>query len=328
MRIAIIGASGMLGQHTAIAAVAAGHELRLTYRRPGALDRLGPLPHEAVPADLDDRAALTRALQGVDGVINAGAYYPGAPRPWREELATARAQMENFYAAAADARVGRILYLGGAIALPKRADGSPADGSERYRNPPSNHNSYVQVKWAMDELALQKAAAGLPVTIGIPSMTFGEYDWGPSTGQFVTGIASGKLRQYVRGKRNVIYAGDAGRGLVMALERGLPGQRYLLTGVNTDMDEVTTMIARLAGVAAPRAAPLLVASTIGKFQHWRYRRLGGPLPTISETAIAVMSAGQHLDGSRAQQMLGYTPQVGLEEALSRALHWFRAQKMC
>jgi len=327
MRIAIIGATGMLGQHAALAALAAGHDLRLTYRKEAALARLGDIPYERAPADLGDRAALTRALQGVDGVINAAAYYPTVPRPWREEVATARAQLENFYAAAEAAKVGRILYLGGAIALPRRKDGRPADGSERYAGEPPNRNPYVQVKWAMDELTLQKATAGLPVVIGVPSMTFGEYDWGPSTGQFITGIASGKLKKYVRGRRNVVYAGDAGRGLVQALERGQPGRRYLLTGVNTDMDEVTATIARLAGVAAPTPAPLVVATAMSRLQNWRYRRFGGALPTISETAIAVMSAGQHLDGAGAQA-IGYAPSVGLEEAVSRALHWFRAQGMC
>jgi len=179
----------------------------------------------------------------------------------------------------------------------------------------------------MDELTLQKATAGLPVVIGVPSMTFGEYDWGPSTGQFITGIASGKLKKYVHGRRNVVYAGDAGRGLVQALEHGQPGRRYLLTGVNTDMDEVTATIARLAGVAAPTPVPLAVATAMSRLQNWRYRRYGGALPTISETAIAVMSAGQHLDGAGAQA-IGYAPSVGLEEAVSRALHWFRAQGMC
>ncbi|AXQ27983.1 NAD-dependent epimerase/dehydratase family protein [Solimonas sp. K1W22B-7] len=327
MRIAIIGASGMLGHHAAAAALAAGHELRITYRREAALAKLQDLRYEAVQADLDDRDSLTRALQGVDGVINAAAYYPTLPRRWQDDVADARRQMENFFAAAEAAKVGRILYVGGAIALPKRRDGLPADGSGRYQSPPLTSNGYVQVKWAMDEMSLQKAAEGLPVSIGIPSMTFGEYDWGPSTGQFVTGIASGKLPRYVQGRRNVVYAGDAGRGLVLALERGLPGKRYLLTGQNTDMDQLTATIARVSGMPAPRPAPLLVASSIGKLQNWRYRAFGGKLPTISETAIAVMSAGQHLDDSSGK-LIGYTPSVGLDEMIERALKWFRAQKMC
>ncbi len=50
--------------------------------------------------------------------------------------------------------------------------------------------------------------------------------------------------------------------------------------------------------------------------------MGGP--TVTETAIAVMSSGQHLNGARSAA-IGYAPQVGLQEAVERTLRWFRAQ---
>jgi dihydroflavonol-4-reductase len=62
-------------------------------------------------------------------------------------------------------------------------------------------------------------------------------------------------------------------------------------------------------------------------QVLRWRTMGGALPIVSETAIAVMSSGQHLDGSRSAA-IGYAPQVRLQEAVERALRWFRAQGMC
>lgn len=327
MRIAVLGATGMLGRHAAQAVLDVGHQLTVIYRNAASLKRLGDLAFEPRQADLGDRSALTQAFAGLDGVIHAAAYYPGAPRPWRDEVAVALAQNQNVYDAAASAAVPRLVYLGGAIALPKRADGQLADGSERYAAEPPNKNPYLQVKWAMDEQALQKAAQGLPVVIGIPAMTFGEHDTGTTTGQLITGIARGELGRYVRGERNVVYAGDAGRGLVLALESGKPGERYLLTGANTNMDELTALIARTAGVAPPKPVPLAAARLLGSLQKLRYRVAGGELPVISDTAIAVMSAGQHLSGARSQ-VIGYAPQVGLEETVARAYRWAKAQGMC
>lgn len=327
MKIGIVGATGMLGQHALRAALARGHAAVALYRSPASLAHLAGLPVETRRADLAEEASLAPALEGLDAVINAAAYYPTAPRPWREEVATATRLMGAFYRAAEQAGVGRIVYVGGAIALPRRADGRPADGSERYDGPPADRNPYLQVKWALDELALAEAARGRPVSIGIPSMTFGEHDHGPTTGQLIVGIASGRIRSYVRGRRNVVYAGDAGRGLVQVAERGLPGQRYLLTGSNSSMDEVAQLVARLAGVAPPRPAPLAAARLVAALQRTRYRWLRGPLPTISETAIAVMASGQHLDGARTAAALGYAPELDLEQTLSRTLAWFRAQNM-
>ncbi len=324
MRIGVIGATGLLGHHALLAARQAGHEAVALYRTQAKLEHLGALDVERRRADLADRDALVPALRGLDAVIHAAAYYPTVPRHWRDEVATAGALMDNFYRAAQAAGVGRLVYVGAAIALPRPADGRPADGSERYAAMPPSRNPYVRVKWALDELALARAAQGVPVCIGIPSMSFGEYDFGPSTGQLIEGIATRSLRAYVRGRRNVVYAGDAGRGLVLAAERGASGQRYLFTGTNTDMDQLTALVARLAGVPAPRPLPLALARLLASAQKCRYRCLRGPAPTISDTAIAVMSAGQHLDGRRSAAALGYAPQVGLEETLRRALAWCRA----
>ncbi len=328
MKLAVLGATGMLGRHTLRAGIEAGHQCIALYRSAEGLRRLEGLPLEPRQADMADPAMLRKALSGVDAVVNAAAYYPKVPRPWREEVARATGLMAGFYAAAAAAGVGRIVYLGGAIALPRRADAAPADGSERYVRQPSNHNPYLQVKWALDEQALQQAALGAPVCIGIPSMTFGEYDYGPTTGQLIVGIARGTLRHYVRGKRNVVYGGDAGRGLLMAAERGVAGERYLLTGTNTDMDTVVALIARLSAQPAPRPTPLPIAKLAAAVQKFRYLYLGGKVPTISETAIAVMSAGQHLDGSTSEARLGYRPRVDLEDGIARSLDWFRKQQYC
>ncbi len=328
MKLAVLGATGMLGQHTLRAGIDAGHQCIALYRSAEGLRRLEGLPVELRQADLSDPATLRKALRGVDAVVNAAAYYPTVPRPWREEVARATGLMADFYTVAAEASVGRIVYLGGAIALPRRMDAVPANGSERYAASPANRNPYLQVKWALDEQALQQAALGMPVCIGIPSMTFGEYDYGPTTGQLIVGIARGALKHYVRGERNVVYGGDAGRGLVMVAERGVAGERYLLTGANTDMDTVVALIARLSAQPMPKPTPLPIAKLVAAAQKFRYLRLGGALPTISETAIAVMSAGQHLDGSTTEARLGYRPQVGLEESIARSLEWFRTQQYC
>ena len=47
----------------------------------------GALVHAA--AELLDHEALTRALQGLDGVIFCAGHYPTRPRPWQDEIATA-----------------------------------------------------------------------------------------------------------------------------------------------------------------------------------------------------------------------------------------------
>jgi dihydroflavonol-4-reductase len=325
MKIAVIGATGMLGNHVARAVVTRGHALRVVHRASSKLDKLKPLEFESRIADLDDAAALAQALGGADAVINAAAYYPTVPRAWQEDVRLARAQMQTFLQAAKAASVARVVYLGGAIALRRNPSGEPGNELLEYASEPEDKNNYLQAKWTMDQMALDAARAGQHVVIGIPTMTFGEHDDGVTTGRIVLEIANGKLPGYLRGKRNVVYAGDAAKGLVLCAEKGASGQRYLITGENVSMDDLVALIARKAGKPVPRAIPLRIAAFAAKLGGLKYRLLGGEPPKLSESAVAVMASGQFIDGAKAKRELGYAPTLSLEQTIERSLAWFKSQ---
>jgi dihydroflavonol-4-reductase len=314
----------MLGHHTALAALRAGHEVIVVYRNHRSLEAIRDFQFEARQADLNDLQALRGAFNRVDAVINCAGYYPTVPRPWREEVQTAKTQMKNFYDACADLPLSKIVYLGAAIALPRDLEGRPGNEELRYREQPNSRSPYLQVKWALDEQALTRAQDGLPITIGIPTMTFGEFDPGNTTGRFIIELANRSLPGYVNGRRNVIYAGDAGRGLVRVCEAGRSGERYLLAGENLTMEELLAKVAAAVGAPMPRAVPLNAAILLSAWQILRFK-LGGPEPKVSGSAIAVMSSGQFINGEKAQQQLGFYPEVSIDEAIARALNWFRGR---
>ena len=293
MKYAVLGATGLLGHHAARAIRAAGHDLVLIHRPSSQIQRLAYLEPECRVAEMLDHAGLERALRGLDGVIFSAGYYPSRPRRWQEEVASALGQTNPFYAACLQARVPRILYVGSAYAMPRHPQGLPGHEGLFYDSLPSGKSSYVLCKWALDEQAREQARNGLPVVIGIPGMVLGELDIGPTTGRVITAIGNGEMTHYVAGQRNVIDAAEAGRGLLMALERGRIGERYLLTGHNLE--------------------------TLGRLRY----RVSGQLPLLDETAIEVMAGGQFLDGRKAREELGFFSTTALDDTLLRAIDWFR-----
>jgi dihydroflavonol-4-reductase len=324
MKIGIIGATGMIGHHTALAVQEQGHELKVIYRESSNLSTISELNFTSAIGDLNDKASLVKALANLDAVINCAAYYPTKPLPWKAEVQTAIAQMENFFAACTEANLEKIVYLGAAITLLKHPNNLPGNEQLIYPSQPIDKNPYLQVKWAMDKLAREKAQSGLPVVIGIPSMCFGEFDYGPTTGKLIVDIANQKLPVYIRGARNVIYAGDAGRGLLLACEKGRVGERYLFTGTNISMDDLVQLIADIANVTLPkRVIPLTVARLVSQFQELKFKLLGGKVPQLNSTAIAVLALGQFLDGSKARNELGFQPALDLEGTIKRTINWFR-----
>lgn len=323
MKIAVIGATGMIGHHTAIAVVNRGHELIIVHRASSDISKLHHLPFISVIADLDDEQAMFDAFSNVDAVINCAAPYPTEPKPWQEEVQSALSKMDKFYNACNQQHIKKVVYLGAAIALPKHPQGKEGTEELSYLNVPRDKNPYLQSKWAMDKQAQNKAKAGMPVVIGIPSMTFGEFDYGPSTGQLLVGVANQSIPGYVNGKRNVIYGGDAGVGLVLACEKGRSGERYLFTGQNITMQQLVSLMVKTTSAPPLKAIPLFVAKIVSRIQTLKYKYGKGEQPKISETAIAVMSSGQYLDGSKAEKELGFKATQNIEETIANAYSWFK-----
>jgi dihydroflavonol-4-reductase len=174
----------------------------------------------------------------------------------------------------------------------------------------------------MDAIAMSHASKGLPISVAIPGMSIGEYDYGPTAGKLVLGIADGSLTRYVNAKRNIMYAGDAARGFILCLEKGKPGERYILAGENLTMEALTALIAERAGVKKPAPVPGWLARAFAGLQSARYR-LGGPAPSITPAAIKVLAGGNYYDGSKAHRELGFTPETSVSEAIDRTIRWFR-----
>ena len=90
MRIAVTGATGVLGQEAVEALVAAGHEVTGITRRDSGIPIVEGRGGRAIVADVFSRTDLTRTFRGHDVVINTLAHVPVGmaglrPLAWRED---------------------------------------------------------------------------------------------------------------------------------------------------------------------------------------------------------------------------------------------------
>jgi dihydroflavonol-4-reductase len=277
---------------------------------------------ETVQADLNDREALEAALRGVDAVIHCAGYYPRLYKRTSEELATAKQQMENFCQAVMAVQCKKVVYVSAASILNKAPDGTLAHEDLLYREQPAAANPFRVIKWSMEQIAETYIARGLPMTIAIPSMVFGEYDYGPTAGRLIVQIANGKLTRFVACNRNIIYGPELAEGLIRCVEAGKTGERYILAGNNISMKSLVEKIAQLAHVPLPKEAPLALAHGVAWLQDLRYQ-VTGKLPSIKPAELRMLTAGQFLDTSKAKDQLGFVAKVPVDEAITLSLRWFK-----
>jgi dihydroflavonol-4-reductase len=110
----------------------------------------------------------------------------------------------------------------------------------------------------------------------------------------------------------------------LAASKGIPGERYILSGATLTVRDGVALVARLTGVerpvrtVAPRVA--LAAATAAEMLAWVHR----DTPRICRELVRTLVHGHAYDGSKAAQALTlrYTP---IEETLRRTIDWWIAQ---
>jgi len=106
-----------------------------------------------------------------------------------------------------------------------------------------------------------------------------------------------------------VDARDAALGMLLAWERGRPGERYILNAQNTTVAAFFQRLSRVSGVPAPLlrmpgSRPLAIG--IGKLFTRAVRAIGGA-PPVDEVSIEMGQYFWYCDGAKAERELGFSP---------------------
>ncbi len=283
MNVYVSGATGFVGSHVA-------RELR---------EQGADVRDERV--DLLDQPALERAVEGCDAVVHVAALYSYDASA--EEIERVNVQgTRNLLDAAARKGVGRFLFTSTAGTC------GPVPGRDATEEdePPGWE---LTVPYKRTKLAAERLAREVGAVVVNPTTPIGEGDRKPTpTGRMIAGVARGRILGFVPTTGlNLVDVRDVARGHALALERGEPGERYLLGGANLPLEEIFAAIADLAGRPRPRIpVPYAVAEAAS--------RVG--LANADEVKLARLP--MYFTWEKARDRLGYAPGP-VEPALAMAV---------
>ncbi len=144
------------------------------------------------------------------------------------------------------------------------------------------------------------------------------------TGRFLLAFLDGRLKVFVNTHVSLVDIADCVEGHLRAAERGVAGERYLLSGIRLTIVEALTLAAEVAGVQRrPRLVPRFLATAGGAVAETGFRLLGRQPPVCREM-VRTLLHGHRYDGSRAERELGlsYSPP---RETLLRTVEWARSE---
>src|SRR6202165_6099014 len=230
MLVFLTGATGFLGSHVARALAGQGASLRLLVRPTSNLENLEGLSAETATGDLRDPASLDKAMSGCDVVFHVAADY----RLWlRDPEEMYRSNVEGTRAILEAARknnVRSVVYTSSVATMGFTGHGPPSDED----SPVSLADMighYKRSKFMAEQVALEAGRGGMHVVIVNPTTPVGEQDVKPTpTGRIVVDFLKRKFPAYVETGLNLVDVRECARGHVTALEKGKPGDRYILGG--------------------------------------------------------------------------------------------------
>lgn len=324
MTMLVTGATGFVGAAVARHLLAAGHEVRVLARPNGDRRNIRDLEVEVVEGDLTDPATLDSAVRRCKGLFHVAADY----RLWtRDPAAMFRVNVDgtrNILMAAAVAGVERMVYTSSVATL-----GLPGDGMPGTEDTPVSFRHmigpYKQSKFMAEEEARRLAReAGVPVVIVNPSTPVGPGDVKPTpTGRMILDAALGRMPAYVKTGLNVVHVDDVAKGHLLAYEKGVVGERYVLGGENMTLRRLLAEIAALVGRRPPwLRLPHGVAMPVAWLAEAWTRLTGGDRPFATVDGVRMARKMMFYRSDKAKAALGYEPRPA-SAALTDALAWFR-----
>jgi dihydroflavonol-4-reductase len=328
MRVAITGATGLLGGNLARLLVHQGHDVVATRRATSRTEHLDDLDLTWREADLGDPEALRAAFSGADVVFHcAAAVTPRYPPPdWVTEVNVAGTA--HVLDAVRAERVERLVHCSTVATLGISTTLRPVDEWHDFNLPQHGiHDGYAETKLRAERLVSRAASRGLDAVIVQPGYMFGPYDAKPSSGQMIVEIARERLPATSPGYNNFVDVRDVARGMVAAWERGRRGERYILGGYNMRYPEIMERIARIADVSPPRLIlPEWLARLGGRLGDLKQAWTDSEVQLNSTTIAYGYNDGYRFTSERARRELGY--EVGpLDVSIRDALDWFRDHDM-
>ena len=304
-RILVTGGSGFIGKHLVSALIARGRQVRVLDLQPPP----SSLPQvEYVRGSVLDRDLVGCAMDGVGEVYHL-AGLPGMWLPRKADFHTVNYGGTEIVIETARKRgIKRFLYCSTESIL-FRVSPSMVPVADDAFLPDDMPGPYTRSKMLADRFAMQAAASGYPVVIGCPTMPVGPYDHNvtPPTAM-LRYFLNRRLQLHLDFVVNLVDVRDAAEGLILAMERGHAGHRYVLGGESMPLRRVLELMAEISGRRVRRihvngrVAEMVTALLEFIADHVTRRPPSG---TAEGVRIALRAGALSIE--KAQRELGYAP---------------------
>ena len=298
--------------------------MRLLVRPTSRMDNIADLAAERVVGDLRDLQSLKTGMSGCEFVFHVAADYRLWSRNGQELYDSNVEGTRNVLAAARDSGVRRVIYTSSVATMGFGNNGRLTDE----KTPVTLSNmigDYKRSKFMAEQLAIGAARSGQNVVVVNPTTPIGERDIKPTpTGRIVVDFLRRKFPAYVDTGLNLVDVADCAQGHLLAMEKAVPGERYILGGENLTLKQILDKLAAITGLPSPKIKlPYAVAYATGVVDTLVSGTIMKREPRVTLDSVRMGRKKMFITSAKAERELGWNPGP-VDGALRRAVEWFQA----
>jgi dihydroflavonol-4-reductase len=323
-RVLVTGATSFLGYHVAKKLNEIGIRPRVLELGDAVHERLAGLNVERCAGSLDNDTSITAACDGVDTLLHLAfkVSVEGGDAILDQMRQVNVVGTQHLLDTAAAKGVRRAVVASSALAVGVNHIPSPLNETASW----SDHAldlPYATIRREAEAQAIARARPGFDVIVVSPAFTLGPDDpVGAPANTLLKSLITRKLHFTLRVGFGCLDVRDFAHGVLLAAERGVSGQRYLLSGHNVTTNEFLEQAATLAGVHAPRfEPPLFLLRAVVAIVEGISKLRRKPAP-ISRDVLQIIGRYAWYDTTLARTVLGWEPRP-LQQTLADTIQWLR-----
>ncbi|MEX2615470.1 MAG: NAD-dependent epimerase/dehydratase family protein [Alphaproteobacteria bacterium] len=321
----VTGGGGFLGAHLISLLLAEGQDVRVLEKPGACLDHLPIDRIDVVEADIRDATAVRPTVRGCDRVYHLAA----DPNLWHRDRRSFDAVNHqgtvNVMRAAVDAGITEILYTSTESIL------APPPSKENAHNRLDLDESDMPGPYCVSKFRAERAvhamvADGAQIVIVTPTLPVGPGDWKrtPPT-RMTVAFCRGEMPAFLECRLNFMDARDVAWGMVLAMEKGRKGARYVLGDTNLYLSEWLRLVGEEVGRAVPRwRVPYAVALGTAYISEFWADYISHSMPMATVTGVRLTRRNMFFDTAPDLAELGLQPRC-IRESVRDSIAWYRAQ---
>jgi nucleoside-diphosphate-sugar epimerase len=319
MKAFVTGGSGLIGQHLIRQLLARGTAVTALAHTGLAAELLHALGAQVARGHIGDIDSMRERMRGSDVVYHLGGWNKPSASDWMNAEALNVAGTRNVLGLAHELGIAKIVYSSTATVLGD-TKGWLVDETH-YQGGPFR-DEYHRTKWlAHYKVALPMIERGAPLVIVMPGGFYGPGD---------EGVVGRLMAMFYQGRWPIVtgtnfvqtyaHVEDIAEGHILAADKGLVGESYILAGPAIPLGEMFDFWAQLLGrpvpaLRIPAGVLLPFAPLIGALSdHFSW-----PDP-ISRYGVSLLGNSYMVSAEKARAELGWRTR-SLQDGMSETFRW-------